>query len=613
MWVFNERHDFGVETDPTEGEFFVNNDIDRSSALIREAIQNSLDARREDVGAVEVRLRFHEGALFVDGDRMRRYVDDLFPHLQACGLDVDGALLNNPRFLVVEDFGTHGLRGLVDTKDPSDFYYFWHVVGRSGKGDQKAGRWGLGKTVFPNSSQVSAFFGYTVRSDDRRHLLFGQTCLRTHAIAGRTYLPYAFFQHSGARAFELPFEDAETLGRFRQVFPLGRADEAGLSVVIPFPYPEITETGLIEAAIEHYFFPILAGRLVVRVNDRALDAETILPIAERLESRRLRDIAKALAFAAEIQRCPAGAVQPVDAPARLNSPASRVPSEAFAPDHLARLRDDFHGDKLIGLRVPVLVEPRAGGPETTFVTIFLKRDPLLSQGHDYYLRGGITLSGQSVFGGRSALGILLADDPPVCRFLGDAENPAHTLWNPRSPRLGMRYRNAGETVRFVRDVMVSFLDTLTQVATEEDRNALAEIFFTPRRAEREDRARQNAPAELAALPEAGAPPRLLIVPAKGGFKLKAGAGFGAGSPPLPVSVVAAYEMRRGNPFKKYDPNDFRLDRDPIKVTATGVSNLRRGSNRLDFLATLPSFEVDVSGFDPHRDLKVRAEEGSDGE
>jgi hypothetical protein len=35
MWGFNERHDFGVETDPTEGEFFVNNDIDRSSVLIR--------------------------------------------------------------------------------------------------------------------------------------------------------------------------------------------------------------------------------------------------------------------------------------------------------------------------------------------------------------------------------------------------------------------------------------------------------------------------------------------------------------------------------------------------------------------------------------------------
>ena len=27
----NTRHDFGVETDPTQGEFFVNNDVYRSS------------------------------------------------------------------------------------------------------------------------------------------------------------------------------------------------------------------------------------------------------------------------------------------------------------------------------------------------------------------------------------------------------------------------------------------------------------------------------------------------------------------------------------------------------------------------------------------------------
>jgi hypothetical protein len=613
MWVFNERHDFGVETDPTEGEFFVNNDIDRSSALVREAIQNSLDARREDVGKVEVRLHLHEGALFLDGARTQGYVEDLLPHLTACGLDVDSTIFNNPRFLVVEDFGTHGLRGSINSKDPSDFYYFWHVVGRSGKGDQKAGRWGLGKTVFPNSSQVSAFLGYTVRSDDRRHFLFGQTCLKTHESAGRTYLPYAFYQSSAPREFELPFEDPDKLRVFRQDFKLERTEEPGLSVVIPFPYPEITENDLIEAAIEHYFYPILAGQLVVRVNERTLDAKSILPIAERIEGRRLRDIAKALSFAAEIQRFPTDSIQTVDAPIHLDSATSRVPPDAFHPEHLVRLREDFHSDKLIALRVPVLIESRTNNSETSFITIYIKRDPLLSRGHDYYLRNGITLSGQSVFGSRPALGILLAEDLPICRFLGDAENPAHTLWNPRSPRLGGRYRNASETVRFVRDAMVSFLDTLTQLSTEEDLHALSEIFFTPRRAEREDKARQSDVKGPADIPESTEEPKLLIVSAKGGFKLKAGPGFRSDSSPMPVSVVVAYEIRHGNPFKKYDPNDFRLDREPVMVKTAGVSNLRCSANRLDFIAAPPLFEVDVSGFDVHRDLKVRVDEGRDEE
>ena len=74
MWIFNSRHDFGVETDPTEGEFFVNNDIDRSSALVRETIQNSLDARRDDTEPVEVRFTFHEGALFLGPTLLRNYM-----------------------------------------------------------------------------------------------------------------------------------------------------------------------------------------------------------------------------------------------------------------------------------------------------------------------------------------------------------------------------------------------------------------------------------------------------------------------------------------------------------------------------------------------------------
>jgi len=611
MWVFNERHAFGVETDPTEGEFFVNNDIDRSSALVRETIQNSLDARREDVGKVEIRFFFHEGALFLNAAAIRQYVEGLLPHLKACGLEVDPSNLDNPRFLLVEDFGTHGLRGRTDTQEPSDFYYFWHVVGRSGKGDQKAGRWGLGKTVFPNSSQVSAFFGFTIRSDDRRHLLFGQTCLKTHEMGGGTYLPYAFYQSSGPKAFELPFEDMERLQAFRQNFLLARSDQPGLSVAIPFPYPEITETGLVEAAIEHYFFPILAGRLVVRVNEQTIDDQSILRLSEQIKSRRLGDIAKALAFAAEIQRLPAQSIQVVDAPGRLNAPSARVPSEAFSAEHLAALREDYRNDRLIAVRVPVTIEPRTGTPESSFVTLFLKRDPLLFRGHDYYVRGGITLSGQSVFGNRPALGVLLAEDPPMCRFLGDAENPAHTLWNPRSPRLAVRYSKAGETVRFVRDALVGLLDTLTQVTLEEDRMALAEVFFTPRKAEREDKARQTEPAGPSALPVGLEQSKFLIQPLKGGFKLKAGPGLDTGSIPFPVSVVVAYEIRHGNPFKKYDPNDFHLDREPVSLRTAGIAGLRCAANRLDFTVASREFEVDVSGFDVHRDLKVRLDEGSE--
>jgi len=603
MWVFNERHDFGVETDPTQSEFFVNNDIDRSSALVREAVQNSLDARRDDAARVEVCFRLHEGALFLPPDLLDPYTRDLVPHLTACGIVLDDVRLHEPRFLTVEDFGTHGLRGSTESKEPGDFYYFWHVVGRSGKGDTKAGRWGLGKTVFPNSSQLSAFFGYTVRSDDRRHFLLGQTYLKTHEIDGLTFMPYAFYQTSGPRRFELPFEDHEALAEFRKRFELRRAEKPGLSVMVPFPYAEITETALVEAAIEHYFYPILAGRLTVRVNEQSVEAATILVLAARIRSRRLRDIEKSLSFAAEIQHIAPESIQAVDHPENLNSESGRIPADAFTPDHLLRLRQDFRDGRIVGLRIPVVIEPRSMSPQKSFFTVFLKHDPLLFRGHDYYLRGGITLSGQSVFGGRPALGILLADDPPVCRFLGDAENPAHTLWNPRSRRLSAEYHRARETVMFIREAMGGLLDTLTQSAAEEDRHALADIFYTFRPREgRERKRRTEAPTMPEPVP---AQQRFQILPIRGGFRLRAGPGLFAAELPLLVTVQVAYEIRRGNPFKKYHPSDFRLDRDPVAIRSEGVAGLRRSDRLLDFRVVSADFDVEVSGFDIHRDLRVR--------
>jgi hypothetical protein len=115
MWVFNTPRCYGVELDPTEREFFINNQTDRSSALIRETIQNSLDARREDAVSVTVKFAFYEGGLFLRQDIMDRYLEGLEPHLRALEteLNLDEIDFATPRFLTIEDFNTNGLRGTL--------------------------------------------------------------------------------------------------------------------------------------------------------------------------------------------------------------------------------------------------------------------------------------------------------------------------------------------------------------------------------------------------------------------------------------------------------------------------------------------------------------------
>src|ERR1035437_3437241 len=113
MWAFNSPPNYGVNTNPTQGELFVNDKIDRSEALIQETVQNSLDAKRPESLYVEVAFTLQGGE--ANNSKLKQsYLLDLTPHLQACGVEFGSQDFLNPSVLLVEDFGTSGLRGKTD-------------------------------------------------------------------------------------------------------------------------------------------------------------------------------------------------------------------------------------------------------------------------------------------------------------------------------------------------------------------------------------------------------------------------------------------------------------------------------------------------------------------
>ena len=64
---------------------------------------------------------------------------------------------------------------------------------------------------------------------------------------------------------------------------------------------------------------------------------------------------------------------------------------------------------------------------------------------------------------------------------------------------------------------------------------------------------------------------LQISPIKGGFRLNRR--HRATRVPRFITVWAAYEVRSGNPFKKYSPLDFRIDKPPIRIRLEGARML----------------------------------------
>ena len=89
-----------------------------------------------------------------------------------------------------------------------------------------------------------------------------------------------------------------------------------------------------------------------------------------------------------------------------------------------------------------------------------------------------------------------------------------------------------------------------------------------------------------------------------GFRLRGRADAEA---PRRLEVLAAYQVLRGNPFRRYSPLDFRMD-ETIAVMARGARVAMRRDNRLELEIEDRDFDVLVTRFDEHRDIlvKVRA-------
>jgi hypothetical protein len=127
-WYFRDISDDPSEKELTQQDQFNNDEVALAEALVRETIQNSTDASSN---GSQVRVRFALKTISTPAGTsiIRQMVDGVAPNLKASELVVPQNL-NSTRLLVVEDFGTTGLKGAVDVKDDGQFCGFWPVLVR---------------------------------------------------------------------------------------------------------------------------------------------------------------------------------------------------------------------------------------------------------------------------------------------------------------------------------------------------------------------------------------------------------------------------------------------------------------------------------------------------
>src|SRR5690625_2863408 len=297
-WRFEVQRRSQKSRDPMQASFFTNTSLENDAhALVREAIQNSLDARSTSTHAPAY-VRFFIGNHPAQNRVMERYItEEAWLHFNSS----DNGLQDPPnsgddcRFLVYEDFNTDGLIGdeRADKAGPNNsFYYFMRAEGQSGKEDEARGRHGIGKYVFPYTSRIRMFFALTVRSDDLRHLIAGQSVLKSHQVNKTLYTPdgwWGQFEDEGqGDYFQLPINDGALFEQMTADFSLNRnPSQSGLSLIMPYIQQDLKSDGLAIHVIREYFWPILNGQLVVETQEqgqaaRIIDDSTISKILGEL-------------------------------------------------------------------------------------------------------------------------------------------------------------------------------------------------------------------------------------------------------------------------------------------------------------------------------------------
>ena len=598
-WYFRDISNDPSEKELTQQDQFNNDEVVLAEALVRETIQNSTDAGISDAVPVRVRFALAHPSTQQSQQFFSALLEGLTPHLQACGIVVP---TDPQKFLVIEDFETTGLEGAINLKDNGQFCGFWRRFGRSNKKGSSGGRWGLGKLVFSSSSSIKTLIGLTRRAGKDPLCLMGQAILRNHKIGEIETDSVGFWCTPGAKK-GLPSTNSQLCQDFAKATLIHRANQTGLSLVIPYVLPEIEPHHLMLATIKNYYFPILTGRLIVDVNDTKISAETFDQISADLGSEAIAP--SVLSFVRQLQSLRT-ALPPVTLPTIWQS--TMITGDVLGEELVTRLRSQFKTGEMLYIRAPLSANLKAekGRHLKTHVDLFLRPSNPGERSQTLVVRGSITVPTE---GKKAQLpdchAALVADDPVISQLLGDAENPAHTQWNERAEKLRANWVGAHTVLRRIRAVLHEIHAVVADRIERDDPLALLDFFSIPKALPR-DRAYKGATDQTKDLPEPRHKP-FRIQRRSGGFTLLPNPKAQLDGFPLRIRLRCAYDVLNGNPFRRFSDDDFSFFKERIKIEKHNADCWPTDPNQVDIEARSADFRIEVTGFDVNRDLVVEAQ------
>ncbi len=606
-WLFKKYAPGDTYRNSTADAFFDSETVsDPGKALVREGIQNSLDAHKiyADKPAM-----VYISILNEDQAPGRASVDpffaDVWPHYRSDSSGLYPEEIPGPNdkctALVFEDLDTTGLEGDPDEwRAPSsdqrnDFFNFFRAEALTHKTPGERGSRGVGKATFFQASRIKTIFGLTIRSNDQKPLLMGRSVLRSHRLDdsdyhGDGYFGVPFEDHP---SFILPIDDTTIVEKFSSVFRLKRKNESGLSVIVVWPDPEIKEEAIIQAVCENYFYTILNDKLTVMIETpqkQVLLGKKDL-LSEVTKHAELSNIAPMIGLA---QWATSG--NALEHMFTLNPHPRQGPyswqKSAFPAEMLDTLRGKFQNRERVAIRVPLSVRKRNCPIEDSYFDVyvtftdsdepidpaFIREDILIGDVRPRTPRGGL-------------LSMVVIDHEPLAAFLRLSENPSHTQW--QTNRVKKDYVYAPGLIAFVTNSVRQIYSLAMSAEETEDKKILADLFPKPGIGGNGNGARRKQYVRITA--------------ADHGFSVGPGRQRLEIDDQVKIQVAYADNSRTRSALGRYTRDDFQFGQKPIQHRLEGAEVVELAENQMVIRILNPTFNVTVTGFDYNRDIIVDAD------
>ena len=605
-WIFHEITPKYKNREAMQGEFFAaNTDLE---SLIREAIQNSLDAKldKNSPSPVEIRINYSKATCNVD-----KYFKDAWVHFDAedNGLRKPLPNMEESSFIAIEDFNTTGLTGEINQyfEKPgtaNSFYHFFRAEGQSGKENCDIGRWGVGKYAFPKNSLIKSFFALTVRADDGNKYLAGQSILKSHLIGEKPYTPDGWFGHCNKNDLLLPIIDNNYIEDFVADFGITRNDEPGLSVVVPFVH-DYSNEDIINGIIKNFYHAVVTRKLIIKVNvvdvpSLEINRDSILEIAQKYCCDKETIDAVSLAYWSQNYKDDEFYEL---LPSTQGRSELKWHGEMIPADMRENILNDLSTGKRLVIKVPIVIKPIEGDNIPSFFNVFMEKINEHSS-PPIFFREGIWIPDacRSLINGYLALVVI--EESNVARMLGDSENPSHRSWLYNTEGFRDKYKYNSAHISFVTSSVNQIIRFISGEDKKLDKDFLSDVFFIedPEDKGKGEKSNKKKGRKKEVLPVPGFPKRLnrySLKKLKNGFQVIHGEEeFQA---PFIINLKIYYDTIRGK--KKYNECDFRVDKG-IEVNNNGVSFITRKGNTLKFKVNKPDFYLSAKGFDTQRDLRI---------